>query len=127
MVPKQAPQAPSIIDTPPTPIEPQDTLLAGHHRSRSLQFLDTLIHPSRSRSSSASSRHSRSPDKVKDVIANIGLAAGSVGADHTRSRSPMDENLVEGVKAFLSALQSTLRQTRTGTGDKVETIEVGSC
>ncbi len=121
MVPRQAPE---ITDTPPTPIEPQDNPIAGRLRSRSQQFLDTLIQEARSRSSSASSRHSRSSEGVKDVIVNLGLAAGSIGAEHIKPQSPHEEDVLEGVRVFLSGLQNIIRRAKTGTGNSVETIEV---
>jgi hypothetical protein len=125
MVPRLAPWAPSITDTPPTPIEHQESPIAEQRRSRSQQLLDTFMHEARSRSSSGSSRHSKSPDGVKGVLANLGLAAATVGAEHIKPKSPHDEDVREGVKVFLSALQNIiLRRARTGCGDDVETIEV---
>lgn len=118
MVPRQAP---TITDTPPTPIESQEK---RGLRSRSSQFLDTIFQEARSRSSSASSRHSKSSDGVKDVIANIGLAAGTVGAEHIKPQGPSDEDILEGVRVFLSGFQNIIRRARAGHGDNVETIEV---
>ena len=121
MVPRQAPM---ITDTPPTPIEPQENHFTGRLRSHSQQLLDTLIHEARSRSSPASSRHSRSPDSVKDVIVNMGLAAGTVGAEHIKPKAPSKEDVLEGVGVFLSGFQNIIRRAGTSYQDTVETIEV---
>ncbi|ERF75936.1 hypothetical protein EPUS_01302 [Endocarpon pusillum Z07020] len=118
MVPRQAP---TITGTPPTPIEPQEKRSL---RSRSSQFLDTFVQEARSRSSSASSRHSKSSDGVKDVIANLGLAAGTVGAEHIKPPGPSDEDMLEGVRVFLSGFQNIIRRAKAGHGDNVEIIEV---
>src|SRR5947209_18976642 len=107
MVPRQA--APMIIDTPPTPIEPQVNSHAGRLRSRSQQWLGAILTEARSRSSSGSSRHSRSPDGVKDVIANLGLAAGTVGAEQINPNAPREEDVLEGVRVFLSGFQNIIR------------------
>lgn len=117
-------QAPMITDTPPTPIDPLDSPIAGRLRSRSQQFLDTLVQEARSRSSSASSRHSRSPDGVKDVLANLGLAAGTVGAEHIKPTAPREEDVLEGVRAFLSGFHNIIRRAKTGLENDVETIQV---
>ncbi|KAF7514120.1 hypothetical protein GJ744_004445 [Endocarpon pusillum] len=118
MVPRQAP---TITDTPPTPIEPHEK---PSLRSRSSQFLDTILQEARSRSSSASSRHSKSSDGVKDVIANLGLAAGTVGAEHIKPTGPSQDDIMEGVRVFLSGFQNIIRRAKAGYGDNVETIEV---
>ena len=121
MSPTQAPIL--ITDTPPTPIEPQEKHFTGRLKSHSQQLLDTF-HEARSRSSSGSSRHSRSPDSVKDVIANLGLAAGTVGAEHIKPKSPHDEDVLEGVKVFLSGFHNIIRRAGTDLQNSVQTIEV---
>jgi hypothetical protein len=124
MVPRQTPM---IIDTPASPMEARETLPAasGRLRARSLQWLDTFLHETRSRSSSASSRHSRSPDGVKDVIANLGLAAGTVGAEQIKPKRPREEDVLEGIRVFLSGFQNIVRRAGTGLDKSVvETIEV---
>ena len=119
MVPRQAP---TITDTPPTPIEAQEKRSL---RSRSSQFLDTIVQEARSRSSSASSRHSKSSDGVKDVIATLGLAAGTVGAEHIKPQGPSEEDILEGVRVFLSGFQNIIRRAKAGLENSVETIKVG--
>jgi hypothetical protein len=121
MVPRQAPM---ITDTPPTPVEPQENHFTERLRLQSQQLLDTFIHEARSRSSSASSRHSRSPDSVKDVIAKLGLAAGTVGAEHIKPKNPREADVLEGVRVFLSGFQNIIRRAGTNSLDTVETIEV---
>jgi hypothetical protein len=113
-----------ITDTPATPIEPQENSESGRFRSRSQQWLNTFIEEARSRSSSASSRHSKSPDNVKDVIANLGLAAGTVGVEHIKPKSPHEEDVLEGIRVFLSGFQNIIRRVRAGAEHPVETIEV---
>jgi hypothetical protein len=122
MTPRPAPEAPLI--TPPTPIEPQEHSMHGRFRSRSEQLLDAVLHEVRSRSSSGSRRHSRSPDHVKDVIAKLGLAAGTVGAEHIKPKSHSEEDVLQGVRVFLSGLQNIIkrRATSEGLGDCVDEI-----
>ncbi len=120
MVPRQAP---TITDTPPTPIEPQ---AKPSLRSRSSQFLDTIVHEARSRSSSASSRHSKSSDGIKDVIASLGLglAKGTVDAEYIKPTNPSGEDILEGARVFLSGFQNIVRRATSGLEEDVETIEV---
>lgn len=112
-----------ITDTPPTPIEPRENHFTGRLRSHSQHLLNTF-HDARSRSSSASSRHSRSPDSVKDVIANLGLAAGTVGVEHIKPKNPREADVLEGVRVFLSGFQNIIRRAETNLSNTVETIEV---
>lgn len=111
------PLSPLITDTPPTPIEePRSARHRNHSRSR--QFLDTITHyKSRSRSSSASGAPSPT-----NVIANLGLAAGSVGVEHI---APVDKEIIDGVKTFLSSLHSMITRKATGLEGMVEEIKVG--
>lgn len=121
-------QAPRIItdaaSAPATPIvEPQVNPNTLSPRQRGRQFLDAFLPRSRSRSSSASSRQSRSPDSVKDVIANLGLAAGTIGSEQIQQKS-IHEEAIQGAKAFLSSIHNIIKRQGTGLENCVETIEV---
>lgn len=121
MVPNPV-QAPLIVDTPPTPIEPEYS--PSGRRSRSRQFLDTLTrHTSRSRSSSASGAHSPTNDSVKHVIATMGLAAGTVGVEHIRPGSA-EGAVLEGVQTFMNVIHNMVRRRETGLEEVVEEIKV---
>lgn len=121
-------QAPRITDTPATPIEPPEILTAARSRSRSRsrspKWLDTFVTEARSHSSSASSRRSRSSEGVKDVIANLGLAAGTIGTEHVKPRTPLEEDILEGVRAFLGGFHNIIRHAKTGRTKSPERIEV---
>lgn len=58
------------------------------------------------------------------MIANLGLAAGTVGAEHIKPKSPNEEDVKDGIRAFLNAFQNILHQAGTGAGNDVGTIKV---
>ena len=109
-----------VTRPPPTIIEPQRNPSPGRLRSRSQQWLDTLIH----KASLPSSRHSRSAENVKDVIANLGLAAGTVVTGHIKPKRPSEEDVLEGLGVLLNGFLNITQRVKAGLGNVVETIEV---
>lgn len=54
----------------------------------------------------------------------MGLAAGTIGAELIKPHSPLQEDILEGVRVFLSGFQNIIRQARTGHAKSPERIEV---
>ena len=107
-----------------TPIEPQEDSGSGRFRARSLQSIDTLVHEAQSCSSSRSNRHFPTGDNVKHVIANLGPAARTVGAAQIKPHSLVEEDVVEGVRTFLSGIQNIIRREKARLKHSVEIIGV---